>query len=157
MNDLRETNLKQLTERHLDDTAQAGAALLDTLSDAQLAVLLRSHWIKQPTEEEIRDRDAVDLIIDYYSILEVASAAGCVPDPLPEDLRVSALKRLTRPAVRRYYTNYYPLLLPKFFVQRLIGGRRIPTSDSYPGFARFLHVGALITGEPIETFLVVSR
>ena len=51
MSDMREPNLKQLTEKHLDETAKVGAALLDTLSDAQLAVLLRSHWMKRPNPE----------------------------------------------------------------------------------------------------------
>ena len=156
MSDMREPNLKQLTEKHLDETAKVGAALLDTLSDAQLAVLLRSHWMKRPNPDEIRDRDAVDLIIDYYSMLEVASVAGCVPDPLPDELRDSALKRLTRPAVVRYYTNYYPLLLPRFFVERVKRGHGIPSSNSHAEFARFMHVGALGSGEPIDTFLWFS-
>lgn len=151
---LRESNLAQLTRRFLDGTAAAeGARLVDATPEKELALVLQSHWLRRPRQRNISRRDAVDHLIEYYSLLEVASIAGCVPRPMPEDVRHIALKRLTRPAVVRYYTRYYPLLLPQLFVRRLRGRDAVESTDSYPEFVRFLHVNELRAGEAVELFL----
>ena len=85
-------------------------------------------------------------------MLEVASIAGCVPAPLPSDLITSALSRLGRPSVRRYFSRLYPLALPQLFMQR-IAGHGLPTDDSYPLFSTFLQVTQSRRTPDINTFL----
>lgn len=68
---------------------------------------------------EISLRQDVDRLLEFVSILEVASVAGVVPT-LPSGGIIDALYSvLCLPAVRKYYTQYYPLVLPDQFRRRL--------------------------------------
>ncbi len=146
-------NLRHLTHRYFEKTgAKRAARRIDRLSDRALGRLLRSHWVDEPSEAEITRRDEIDDLLSYYAILEVASIAKCVPDPLPADLIEVARIRLGRPSVRRYFSALYPLALPQFFVKRL-DGQALPSDGSYPLFASFLDVSQARKTVEIDTFL----
>lgn len=149
---LRDSNLAQLTRRFLDTTIAAdGARIIDATPEKDLAIVLRSHWLHPPTSINVRKREAVDWLIAYYSVLEVASIAGCVPQTMPNELHRVAVRRLSRPNVVRYYTRYYPLLLPQLFLKRLQNDGAVESVDAYPEFVRFLHL-AQRNDDALETF-----
>lgn len=146
-------NLQQMTHRYFDSTTAVEAArILDTRDDASLADLLESHWVKSPSPGDIEARDAFDELIAYYAMLEVAAIAGCLPDPLPPDIADVARRRLTRPAVHRYFSKLYPLALPQLFVRRL-EGNGLHGQPAYPLLASFLQVSAARRTDDIDMFL----
>jgi len=73
-------------------------------------------------ERLTRERDWFDYLLEFYSILEIASALKSLPDPLPPDHSERAQQELHHPAVRIYYERHYPLLLPQLFRRRLETG-----------------------------------
>src|SRR6266852_4750807 len=50
-----------------------------------------------------RERDAFDYLLEFYSILEIASMLRSIPDPLPTKLARQASRDLSHPDVQRYY------------------------------------------------------
>lgn len=91
-------------------------------SDRRLAWVLRDHAdapIK--TREEVEVRDAVDFLLGFYGLAEVASIAEFIPPELPAEFRETAARHLSQPDLVRYYREHYPLLLPHLFRLRLDG------------------------------------
>jgi hypothetical protein len=151
---MQEANLGRLTKRYFDQTpAREGAVIVDKFGDATLNVTLASHWLRSPNQENVRRRDAIDYLLAYYSILEVAAIAGCIEPQPPQLFTDPARRRLERPAMARYYSRYYPLLLPQLFVRRLNASPLLIQHDAFPEFVRFLHVSELRRGDDIDMFL----
>jgi hypothetical protein len=138
--------LADLRRRYFDDTsAPRGQGLLDEYRSDEgyedLAYLLRHHDEDTVEEDETWDRDAIDDLIGYYSILEVASIAGAIPD-LPRADAALASENLGDLIVRVYYEEHYPLTLPGLFRQRLRGAQMIRENgqDCLRWFYRFLAI-----------------
>lgn len=156
---LREINLRDLTRRYRDTTGAAEALpLLATLPEPELDHLLRDHRVEPIRSAlEIQRRDAVDDLLTFYGRIEIASLVGFVPDPLPDDFRQAAATHLSRPAVQRFFTDFYPLKLPGLLMARLSGTPHQIEIDPPEGnalFAEFLDTVSLIEGDPeVDHFL----
>lgn len=156
---LREINLRDLTRRYRDATGAAEALpLLASRSDAELDHLLRDHRVEPIRGAlEVQRRDAVDELLTFYGRIEIASLVGFVPDPLPDDVRQLAAAHLSRPAVQRYFTDFYPLKLPGLLLRRLAGTpvrRDFARREGNALFAEFLDTVSLIEGDPeVDRFL----
>ncbi|MGH9144767.1 MAG: S1 RNA-binding domain-containing protein [Vicinamibacterales bacterium] len=106
------------------------------------------------TTAAMEERRAIDDLLDYYAMLEVACLAGCIESQPPANVAELARRHLFRPSLVRYYTHYYPLALPQLFAQRLKGvGGRTRVEPAYEAFVQFLHVTRQCGGEPVDTFL----
>lgn len=124
--DIPQINLDTL-QRWFRDTERVRRAL-DHLEDPDLGHTLRSHVFEPVrTELEVEIRDGFDFLLNFYSILEIAAISRYIPpvDEMDPDLRSRWTDELRRPAVRRYYTQHYPLLLPDLFLERLLQGDTI--------------------------------
>jgi hypothetical protein len=91
-----------------------------------LATLLRDHrergrGIDLP--REINMRAATDRLMNCYSVMEIASEAGAIPDLRRTDFGKEARLILEDRRVRRYYEEFYPTRLPKLFRHRLTAPR----------------------------------
>lgn len=164
VDDFRASNLAQLAEQFRDRPlvrlAERRLARVRARDSAaarrKLARELRDHEpgaIDEPSE--IRFRDGVDYLLQYYSVLEIASLFDLVPDEFDTQFRDHAQWQLNQPAVVKYYEDHYPLLLPRMFRERLDGVRRkIGVSGAPSIFARFLNVSAKINEDSeVETLL----
>lgn len=153
--ELLAANLESLDLEFLDDRAQGGLAFLLNATDAELALTLQSHLLHEPSQPAMKIRDHVDFLMRYFSILELASLTGTIPNPLPETVSHSAHAVLSRPAVRRYYERYYPILLPQFLLRRLNGDplRFAFEGNGMPLLSRFIDVSSLREGDNPEMFL----
>lgn len=150
---LREINLRDLTRRYRDQTGAAEALpVLASLSDPELEHLLRDHRTEGIYDAlEVQRRDAVDELLTFYGRIEIASIVGFVPDPLPDDFRQQAAAHLSRPAVNRYFTEFYPLQLPRLLMRRLQGTpveSRIDPSAGNALFLEFMDTVSLTEGDP---------
>jgi hypothetical protein len=164
MNSLPYINLRDLVTRYRDSTPAAGAArlLAERKGDpAFLNRLLRYHGDEGVYDsDEIDHRDAVDDLLSFYSLIEIACLVGVVPQPdeWPPDLKAAATADLTDPSVRRYYEDFYPLALPVLLRRRLQGpGVTVEsqTGVGYSPFMQFLDVNAIVLGdEQVKTFLM---
>jgi hypothetical protein len=117
-------NLEDIVSLYLDRSpARQAAELLRFHRDkpqAPLAQLLRDHKTRSVTDkDEVDKRDAFDLLLAFYCILEIGILIRYVPDSLTPALVDDATKNLSEPAVRKYYENFYPLLLPQILRKRL--------------------------------------
>lgn len=61
----------------------------------------------------------VDSLIEFYSLLQIALFANYIDYPLPEKLTNEIDLFLDTSAVRKYYENYYPLLLPYLLLKQI--------------------------------------
>jgi hypothetical protein len=121
-----------------------------------LAHLLRDHRVTPITARvDVRARDAVDYLLDYYSILEVACLAGTIDDRIFDANFVdTATWILSQPSVRSYYEGFYPLVLPLAFRRRLKKTLALPreSESSIALFSYFLDVTSKIENdENVET------
>lgn len=83
------------------------------LSDTQLAHLLRHHEQEAISDlREIERRATFDYALQAYGLLTVAVISGYVPADLGEEPRGRIARFLGREAVRVYYEQHYPILLP---------------------------------------------
>ncbi len=109
-----------------------------------LSDLLRHHNVRPVFVEEVEHRNAVDEVISYYSVLEIAALIGYIHlDPQNKNMKEAA-RNLLHPAVRRYYAESYPLTLPKGFRLR-IESKLAPVengapADVFPLFVQFLSI-----------------
>jgi hypothetical protein len=162
--------LDELTSFFFNETeASRGLSLIEqgiTSAHPNLCTMLRHH--SEPPgdiEESLTwDRDAVDFLLAYYSIIEIASSLQSLPDPLPSSLKTTAIRVLSQPAVRRYYETHYPLLLPRLFLKRLERGRgsrvtfideseQSSRSQAYYLFSEFVSLVRRVASDgDIETF-----
>jgi hypothetical protein len=155
-------NLADLAQMYRDAPRTAKARqLLDDIaagrSKRDLAHLLRHHDDEAISDRETWWRDAFDYLLEYYSLLEIASLIRYVPDPLPPAELDAALKNLSHPAIKQYYERHYPLMLPRLLRARLTGKwQAVESGDRHLAhelFARFLGIlNHLTEDEEIEVF-----
>lgn len=102
-------------------------------------------------------RDAFDYLLEFYSLLEIASLLRSLPEPLPSKLATQAKRDLSHPAVQVYYEDHYPLLLPQLFLLRLKQKNTLHEAGKqetcFPLFAQFLSlVDSINDDDEVETF-----
>ncbi len=116
--------------------------------------LLRHHDEEIITVEETWKRDAIDYLLAYYGMLELALIGGAIAD-LRDDIRASALRNLTNVHLKQYYEKHYPLLLPQLLLRRLCGDLCITDSRAnIEVFAEFVTLTHHFEADThIETFL----
>jgi predicted RNA-binding protein with RPS1 domain len=150
-----DANLSQLHKHYFEDTqATQAAEFLDMTSETNLAHVLESHWLAEPSPTAIDQRSAIDDLLAFYAMLEVAFVAGCIRSPLPANIVEPAKRNLSRPSLARYYTHYYPLSLVQLFALRLDGLALYAAQEpAYEAFVQFLHVTERCSGEPVTSFL----
>ena len=83
--------------------------------------LLRHHRDGEVQGPELELRAAIDDLLAFHSVVEVAAILDLLPEPLPRAFAKPALRELEQPAVRRYYEGHYPMPLPGLLRQRLRG------------------------------------
>jgi len=88
---------------------------------------------------------AVNDLFAYYSIVEVASLAGCMPEPLPEELSRSVQKAFSSQDFQ-LLCQQQARLLPILLRRRLEGTPvpRKPSDEGRRAFAAFLDINAMI-------------
>jgi hypothetical protein len=101
--------------------ASRGRRIVRQTGQARLWHLLRHHEEEFVIGKEVLLRDAVDDLLSFYGVVEVASSIDFVPSCLPADFHSEALGCLSNPAVRRYYEWNYPLPIVNRFRLRLLG------------------------------------
>lgn len=159
MIDLRPSNLRYLQRHYLVARNGSKAAVridraVTPKSAKALAWLLRHHDEEDIEDEETWKRDEVDNLLEYYSLLEVASLLQVIPNPLPADVRKAAARHLNHPAIQRYL-RHYPLLLPQLCLLRTANlFTKTVTHKKAPAlFWQFLELEARLDNEYCETFL----
>ena len=118
---LLELNLRTLQQRFYTPAATRAAAMIEQGSDEDLQTVLESHLVQLPSPSRARAREDLDELLRYYSVIELASMVGAVPRPLPDPMATRMRLHLERRFVKTYYTEYYPLLLPRLLLARLHG------------------------------------
>ncbi len=115
-----------------------------TLDDGQLGHLLRHHNTQGIVSyQEVARREAFDRTLQLYSLLTIALVAGYIPSDLGPEPVARLVSLLDRPPVRRYYEDYYPILLPSLLRLHVLGVAELPreTGDlpwgSFQWFNRF--------------------
>jgi hypothetical protein len=133
MSSLQEINLRFLLDDYRSDSVRRAMRLLNKRRQdrAYLGRLLRDHR-KAPidTGREVMQREDIDHLIMFYSLLEVACICRFVPDPLPPKIHTECLGFLAVEEVKRFYSQLYPQLLPVNFLLRLEGELKIAEEDS---------------------------
>jgi predicted RNA-binding protein with RPS1 domain len=163
MSNLLQNNYLRLKRQYFDeDTGQRAAKRIDNANTPQkqknLTFLLRHHDEQEISDPETWDRDEVDQLLHFYSIMEIAALLGLIPDPLPEDLRSMALRHLRQPAVNKYFVTNYPLLLPQLFLLRaaaLLDLKEVSRGEFFSEFIQLLQLDAMMHGgdEDVDNFL----
>ena len=118
-------------------------------------MVLRFHLLREVTNHrEISARAAVDALLAFYGILEIGFLCGAISE-LPPSIEQRARRHLSRPAVRRYYETFYPLLLPRLLLARLNSGSRFgfPGGDSVTPFTAFLTLNMILDDQDVKKFL----
>jgi hypothetical protein len=157
--ELKEINLRDLTRRYRDNGPAAEALLLlSSMSGPELEHLLRDHRFEGIYDAlEVQRRNAADELLTFYGRIEIAGMVGFVPDPLPGNFREAAAAHLSLPAMERYYSGYYPLLLPGLLMRRLVGRPIDSIYDSSAAnalFLEFMDTVSLIEGDSeVDRFL----
>jgi hypothetical protein len=108
-----------------------------------LTLLLRHHKQKRVHKgKEIKLRDSFDMLLAFYSLVEIGNMIGYVELPLPQDYAVVARFDLSQESVLRYYQVHYPLVLPMVARRRLEMAQTLEERDDagmgYRAFVRFL-------------------
>lgn len=115
INDIRFKALA-LNFRQLPYIGRAAAAFEKAKETGELATLLRFHGDEAINlTEELYFRDDMDFFIGYYAIVTAALLTGYVSAPAPAELVAEGMALLGNEHVARYYTEYYPLILPQVF------------------------------------------
>lgn len=126
-----------------------------------LQKLLRNHYV-EPIDSilEVKQRDDIDFLIDYYSILEIGLIANYFPNPLPPNVENEIKHILNDDFVKRYYTKHYPISLPQLILRQVIEneGQRYfdhhTTHNSATLFERFLILNHYVKNDKdIDQFL----
>src|SRR5438477_4440732 len=153
----QEANLSDLIRQFFEATSAAsGAVLLDKMSQdsPKLFKLLRSHLLRPISEKEVSQRDAIDELLAFYSLLEIASMCQGIPRELRPHLAARAIHHLSLPPMRRYYSKLYPLLLPQCFLQRMVGSPIMAERDcARDYFRQFLEISNMLSDDDVEMFL----
>lgn len=163
MNELLQDNYARLRRQYFVDAKAAVAAkrigaTTTPKKQQKLKWLLRHHDERRIRNRETWERDEIDELLHFYSVMEVAALLELIPSPLPTDLRRMALRHLSQPAVNKYYVMNYPLVLPQLFLLRAAGFMNLTDGSegaSFPAFVRLLQLDATIHGgdEDVDIFL----
>ena len=160
----KEINLEVITQqfRNKGEALKGFKNLNQLISNDEvekLKILLRNHK-KKPieTQTEILKRDSIDFLIDYYSILEIASIADYIPKSIPIKIKNEANYILNNKFIKKYFSKYYPLLLPQVFICEInLKERKTHNSfqiSAYSSFERFLILRQFIKQDKdIDQFL----
>ena len=159
MIDVREGNLQYLRTHYLLARGGADAGVrIDRAGTAaasrKLAWLLRHHDEEAINNTESWQRDEVDYLLEYYSLLEIACTLDLVPWPLEEDVASAAVRHLEHPAVQKYM-EHYPVHLPQLLVLRLNGlfTGRVACEQAPTLFWQLLELDARLFNDNCEAFL----
>ena len=111
----------------------------------RLANLLRDYRRRSVwSEQAIADRAAVDQLMICYSVVEIASLTGMVPDLRDTAFGKESGRILEHKQVRRYYEEFYPTRMPQLFRHRLAGNgtaqTRQPVESVSAAFMAFLEL-----------------
>jgi hypothetical protein len=121
----QEFNLDIISNQYRKKGAAAKAyknlsVLISSNDTRNLKNILRDHK-DEPIWENylVNERDNIDFLIDYYSILEIGIIANYFPNNLPSSLKNEVENILGNEYVRRYYSKYYPLILPQLLLKKI--------------------------------------
>jgi CheY-like chemotaxis protein len=118
---IQETNLNMMIVQFRNEGRAKVAA--DSLKEDKanpefLKEILRDHRRKPITkQEEIIYRDNVDFLLKFYSLLELGILTRYINPELFPDLRSEIIEILELEPLRKYYEEYYPLILPQLLLQ----------------------------------------
>lgn len=116
--DLKLANLQSLRRLYWNEQTEAAVEYLRTATISSQAVVLDSHLLRTPSQRAVKIRDAVDQLLQYFSIIELGMLAGAL------DIRATlpgAQLLLSMPLLVRYYQRFYPMALPSLHLARLQG------------------------------------
>ena len=123
--EIKEINLEVIEKQYRETGAAAkGFNTLEKLIEdddrVSLKILLRNH-INSPikTTLEVYERDQIDFLIDYYSVLEIGLIANYFPNPLSAKIEKEIKFILDNEFVNQYFTEYYPLILPEILLKQV--------------------------------------
>jgi hypothetical protein len=135
---VQQQNLESLWRGILNrEEIQAGLAILEGRGEAELAVLLRHHSKGTVTGHEITERERVDSFLGVCGQLTVATVAGFVPREWKGEIAARIGTILNKPAVRAYYVDHYPLLLPALLREACVEGLLLPGEDEEASWGAF--------------------
>ncbi|MBL7718453.1 MAG: hypothetical protein JNL72_06440 [Flavipsychrobacter sp.] len=115
----QQRNLASLTSEYKDNSKAAkGYTLLRGMMNdpnpahlGKVAHLLRYHAPIGVYDEELKQRFAVDQLIEYYNLCFVGALAGFLPATLDADTTREIKSILGHHDVKPYYSQYYPYYL----------------------------------------------
>jgi hypothetical protein len=152
-------NLEVITKQYRKKGAAAkGFRTVNTLIKdnevVSLRILLRDHR-DNPIDSflEVQERDNIDFLIDYFSILEIGLIANYLPNPLPPKTEKEITFLLNNQFVNKYFANYYPLILPQLLLKHLSNHRegkyfhRSSLKNSPALFDRFLMLNQIVKND----------
>jgi hypothetical protein len=152
-------NLDVITSQYLKKGAAAkGFKTLNSLIKdneiVSLSILLRDHRynpIYSPLE--LKERANIDFLMDYFCILEIGLIANYFPNPLPKKTEREINFLLRNIFVNRYFTAYYPLILPQLLLKQLSKNKgkgyfhRVSLKNSTAMFDRFLMLNQIVKND----------
>lgn len=123
--EIKEINLEVIEKQYRETGAAAKGfktlrKLIEDDDRVRLKMLLRNH-MSSPIETtlEVNERDEIDFLIDYYSILEIGLIANYFPNPLSAKIEKEVKFILNNEFVTQYFTEYYPLILPELLLKQV--------------------------------------
>lgn len=164
--DEREINLEIITKQYRKKGAAAkGFRAINTLiknnDDICLHILLRNHF-DSPIDSsiEVEERNNIDFLIDYFSIIEIGLIANYLPNPLPIKTEKDIILILNNQFVYKYISEYYPLALPQLLLKQISKsrGEKYFYTDNFKEntalFDRFLLLNQIVRNDnDIQQFL----
>ncbi len=157
--DNREINLEIITKQYRKKgAASKGYRTVNNLIKnneiVSLRILLRNH-MDNPIDSylEVEERDNIDFLIDYFSILEIGLIANYFPNPLPLKTEREIDFILNNQFVNKYFTEYYPLVLPQLLLKQVSKKRnekyfyRDSVKNSTALFDRFLMLNQIVKND----------
>ncbi|KEY20086.1 hypothetical protein [Kaistella antarctica] len=164
--DIKDVNFEIITKQYREKGPAAKgfetlSALMKDDELLSLRILLRNH-LQSPIETtlEVDERDNIDFLIDYYSILEIGLIANYFPNPLPAEVEREIEFILKNKFVNQYFTQYYPLILPQILMKQVLESngemyfQRQSVENSAGLFDRFLMLNQVKRNdEDINQFL----
>lgn len=121
-----------------NSAASNGKAIIDRYNSekqSNLKKLLRHHSEEEIYENETYKRDNVDYFLEYFSVIALGHITGYITlEELQED-RQEIIYYLNLSPLKKYYYEYYPLILPQILLETLMHNRsfrkfaKTPASD----------------------------
>lgn len=157
--DNKKINFEVITKQYRKKGAAAKGfrtvnSLIKDNEIVSLRILLRDHK-DNPIDSilEVKERDNIDFYIDYFSILEIGLIANYIPNPLPVKTEREIDFILTNKFVKKYFTEYYPLILPQLLLKQTSRKRdgqyfyRSSIKNSTALFDRFLMLNQIVKND----------